>query len=85
MQVSKKPKIFWNNFVVLLESTLNFEHFEKKWSSKLKYFWNSWLQKAWLLKCIKGPFSENHLAVNVLIIMSTPLMVHSTQKGFEFS
>ena len=30
MQVSKKPKIFWNNFVMLLESTLNFEHFEKK-------------------------------------------------------
>ena len=30
MQLPKKPKIFCCNFIVFLESTLNFEHFEKK-------------------------------------------------------
>ena len=30
MQLSKKFKLFCCNFIVVLESTLNFEHFEKK-------------------------------------------------------
>ena len=29
-------------------------------------FWNYCLQKTWLLKCIKGPVSENLEEVNVL-------------------
>ena len=30
MQLSLKPKIFYDSFVSLLESTSNFKHFEKK-------------------------------------------------------
>ena len=30
MQLSKKPKTFRRVFIAFLESTLNFEHFEKK-------------------------------------------------------
>ena len=33
MQLSEKPKIFSDYFIKVLESTLNFEHFEKKWVS----------------------------------------------------
>ena len=29
MQLSKKPKIFCCNFIAVLDSKLNFEHFEK--------------------------------------------------------
>ena len=66
MQLSVKTKNISLIFIAFLESTLNFEHFEKKWASLLKYFWSSWLRKTCLPKYIKGLVSENPLAVNVL-------------------
>ena len=39
---------------IFLESTLNLEHFQKNWASYLKYFWNYWLWKIWLLICRKA-------------------------------
>ena len=33
MQLSEKSKIFSKFFIGFLESTLNFENFEKKWAS----------------------------------------------------
>ena len=33
LQLSRKPKAFYCNFIVFLESTLNFEHFETKLGS----------------------------------------------------
>ena len=59
-QFSKKTKIFCCNFIVFLESKLHFEHFLKKtWASQLNYFWNHWLQKTFLFRCIKSPVFEN--------------------------
>ena len=46
----KKQKTFW----------------KKKKASYLKYFWNYWLGKTWLLKWVKGPVCEKPSAVNVL-------------------
>ena len=68
MQLSKKPKTFCCFFIAILEFTLKFEHFEKKFNIIAKYFGNHRLQKACLPKRIKGPVSENPLAVNVLNI-----------------
>ena len=34
MQLSHKAKTFCRNFIAFLESTLNFEHFEKKKKKK---------------------------------------------------
>ena len=34
MQLSKKPNTFCRFFIAFLESTLNFEHFEKKKKNK---------------------------------------------------
>ena len=62
---SVKPKAFSCIFTAFLESTLNFEHFEKSWASLLKYFWSYWLRETWLLKFIKPLVSENSSAVNV--------------------
>ena len=64
--LSKILKTIFCNFIAVLKSTINFQHFEKKWTSQLNYFWNYWHQKTWLLKCIKGPVSENSSRVNVL-------------------
>ena len=64
--LSKILKTIFCNFIAVLKSTINFQHFEKKWTSQLNYFWNYWHQKTWLLKCIKGPASENSSPVNVL-------------------
>ena len=67
MQLSEKPKAFSQFVIEFLESTLNFEHFEKTMSLiAQKYFWSYWLRKTCLLKCIKGLVSENPLTVNVL-------------------
>ena len=67
MQLSEKPKACSQFVIDFLESTLNFEHFEKNMSLiAQKYFWSYWLRKTCLLKCIKGLVSENPLAVNVL-------------------
>ena len=33
LQLSRKPKAFYCNFIVFLESKLNFEHFETKLGS----------------------------------------------------
>ena len=30
--------------------------FQKRWVSELKYFWNEWVRKRWLLKCLQCPF-----------------------------
>ena len=46
-------------FIAFLQSTITFEHFEKKNEPHPKYFWNYWLRKTWLLKCIRGP-EEKH-------------------------
>ena len=72
MPLSKKPNLFCGFFIAFLESTWNLEHFEKKSDSHSlsisenirKYFW---LRKTWLLKCIKGPVSEDPSGVNVLM------------------
>ena len=53
-----------------MESILNFERFEKKkknepYSLSISEIIDS-ERRGWLLKCIKGPVSENPLAVNVL-------------------
>ena len=60
-------------FALLLLRFLNLHQILNIWRKKMslivcvfKYFWNYWLQKMWLLKCIKDPVSENPLAVNVL-------------------
>ena len=53
VQSSKKPKTFCCRYIAFMESSLNFEYFEKK--------------KTWLLKCMKGPVTENPSAVNMLI------------------
>ena len=66
MQLSKKLWTFFQFFIAILQSPLNFKHFEKKWASRLKYFWSYRLPKTCLLKCIKGLVSENSLPVNVL-------------------
>ena len=65
----KNWKTLCYNFIAVLEFTLKFEHFEnRKWASFLKFFWNYWLQKEWLLKCVKNPISEKVSAVNALMI-----------------
>ena len=63
----KNHSPFFKLFITFLKSKLNFEHFENKnCASKLKYFWSYLLRKTCFLKCVKGPVSENPLAVNVL-------------------
>ena len=58
--LSEKPKKCRYFFTAFSESTLNLQRFWKKnWASWLKYFWNYWLRKTSLLKCIKCPVSEN--------------------------
>ena len=53
--LSLKQKTFSGYFIAFLKSTWNGEHFQKKGqSSKLKYFRNYWLQRRWLLKCLKS-------------------------------
>ena len=64
MQSSEKPK---NIFIAFLESTLNFEHFEKKnepHSLSISEVIDS--KKMCLFKCIKDFVSQNPLAVNLL-------------------
>ena len=59
MQLSQKQKNFSQVFSLFLNSSLNFEHFEKKdcpqdfVSSKLR------TPKTWLDKCLRSPFSED--------------------------
>ena len=57
MQSPEKPK---NIFIAFLESTLNFEHFEKSISEVIDS------KKMCLFKCIKDLVSQNPLAVNLL-------------------
>ena len=66
MQLSWKVKTFSDFFVRFLETTLNFEHFEKKWwSSYLLYFRNYRLEKTWLDHSLKNTVSEDPLIVNI--------------------
>ena len=54
MQLSKKPKNFYECFIALLSSTSHSQHFEKKdephRSSNSEIM--DWV-KSWLLKCLK--------------------------------
>ena len=65
--LSLKQKTFSWFFIAFLKSTWNGEHFQKKrrvfW---LKYFRNYWLQKRWLLKCLKSLTSEQLSVINLL-------------------
>ena len=61
-QLSEKPKIFCCIFIAFLESTLNFEHFEKRKRPSVSIS----EVKTRLLKCIKDLATENLSVVNVL-------------------
>ena len=64
MQLSEKLKSFSQFFIALLESSLNFEHFEKKDEPHSSIISEviDFQRRAYL----KGLVSENPLAVNVL-------------------
>ena len=66
-QSSQRQETFSGFFVRFLKSTSNSEYFKiKDESQRFKYFGNYWLQKRGLLKCLKGAFFGNLLAVNLL-------------------
>ena len=56
MQLSLKPKIFYDSFVSLLESTSNFKHFEKKKMIVIATL----LRKLPILKDLVRPLSRKH-------------------------
>ena len=60
--LSKKSKTLCWSFIAFLKSTLIFEHFEK-----MSLIAQVFLKLLWLLKCIKGPASENTSVVDVLM------------------
>ena len=63
----KNSTFFCQFFYAFLESTFNYEYFEKKKRvAELEYFWSYWLQKMCILKCIKGLVCQNPVVVNVL-------------------
>ena len=64
MQLSKKLKVAGCFFIAFLESTLNFEHFEKKEPHSLSISEIIDSERR-LLNCIKSPVSKNPPAVNV--------------------
>ena len=64
-------------------SPWNFQCYEKKWGSYVKYFWSYWLKSMCLFKCITGLVSENPLAVNVLTSLKNSWNLH--EKTFVLS
>ena len=67
MQLSRKQKTFSEFFSAFLKSSLNFEHFQKKWwPSLLMYFRNYGLRKTLLDQCLKSPISRNPSKSNMV-------------------
>ena len=77
--LSLKQKPFSGFFIALLKSTWNGEHFQKKRRVfQLKYFRNYWLQKRWLLKCLKSITSEQLSVIKLLTGSKYCLNLHGT-------
>ena len=77
--LSLKQKTFSGFFIAFLKSTWNGEHFAKKRRVfYLKYFRNYWLQKRWLLKCLKRLTSEQLSVINLLTGRKHCLNLHGT-------
>ena len=77
MHLSQKQNIFSEFFTAFFESSLNFEHFQKKrWPSELMYFRNYRQRKTCLDKCLKTPVSED---------VSTGDMVNSPKHWFNLN
>ena len=76
--LSLKQKTFSGFFIAFLKSTWNGENFQKKGSLLLKYFRNYWLQKRWLLKCLKSLTSEQLSVINMLTGSKHCLNLHGT-------
>ena len=73
IKLSAKPSIFGDISLPFLESTLNFQCFEKKEeASLLQYFWSDGMIKARFFNCIAGLFSGSSLAVNLLTSLKDP-------------
>ena len=61
MHLSQKQKIFSQFFAAFFESSLNFEHFQKKMTLIAYVFPKLTTTKNVLRKCLKAPVSENPL------------------------
>ena len=66
IQLSHKQKIFSECFFEFSKLWFNFEYFQKKWPSKLMYFWAYRLWKTWLDKRLKSPVSEDSSTSNMV-------------------
>ena len=77
--LSLKQEPFSGFFIAFLKSIWNREHFQKKKRVfSLKYFRNHWLQKRWLLKCLKCLTSEELSVINMLTGSKHCLNLHGT-------
>ena len=53
--LSQKQNIFSQFFSAFFKSALNFEHFRRKMTLMVLYFWNYWHSSTCLDKCLKWP------------------------------
>ena len=78
VNISKSKNICWI-FCCISGIKTKFEVvFKKRWASEVISFWNYRLEKAGLLKCLKGPVSEHLWTVNILKGHKDCLHVHGS-------
>ena len=75
--LSLKQKTFSRFFIAILVHEME-NLFKKMGVFYLKYFRNYWLQKRWLLKCLKSLTSEQLSVINLLTASKHCLNLHGT-------